>query len=139
MKVLKTFFTFLLWDIAFYLMISIMIIAINYESGKYAQTMDISYQNMYMGLSILLWFLIGGFLVFLVNFKRSLSSKNARLIGFLVVCIPAAVLTLSYFIKSYWPSFPLELDFGGNRYLLMSVGALVVGCEVFGLIIKKKR
>ncbi len=77
--------------------------------------------------------------MFMINLKRGLSSRNARLIEFLVVCIPALVLAASYFLKMYWPSFPLDVEFGGNMLLLMTVGALVFGCEVFGLIIKKKR
>ena len=137
MKLLKTFIVFLLWDVAFYVMVGILIIAKNYANENLTQTFDTQYIQMNIGLNILLWFLIGAFIVFLFNLKRGVTSKNAKLVEFLVICIPALYISTTYIIN-YYLSIPVNLFLLNNMELMMSIGALVFGCEVFGFTLKKK-
>lgn len=138
MKLFKTFIMFLLWDIAFYIMASIMIIAKNYSNDKYVQTMDIQYYQMNIGLQLLLWLLVGAFIVFLFYLKRSTGSKNAKLVEFLVVSIPALFMAGTYFLYNYL-HIQSNIFILNNMDLMMSFGALIFGCELFSLFIKGKR
>lgn len=137
MRLFKSVLMYVIWDIAFYVMVSIMIIAKNYAYDKYIQTSILQYQYMYMGLHILLWFLVGAFLVFLINFKRSSGSKNNKLIEMIVVCVPAVFLTGLYFFYHFLP-IKTSAFLVNNMDLMMSFGALILGCEIFGVFFKRK-
>lgn len=128
MKSIRIFISFFLWDIAFYLMISIMIIANSYAHDRMNETV-------YTGLLVLLWFLVGAFIALLFSLKKSATGKNGRLIEFIVICIPALYfITLNYNI----PFVPKLQFFTSNLEVFRNIGALVLGCEVFGLVMKRK-
>jgi hypothetical protein len=135
-KVIKTFIAFLLWDIAFYVMVSIMIIAVGYARDRMNQVADMQYTYMYLGMHALLWLLVGGFLVFLFNLKKSVGSKGAKIVEFIVISVPALFFVTMYFNYLH---IPIPQFLANNVELMRSIGALVFGCEVFGLIMKKRR
>ncbi|SHJ05249.1 hypothetical protein [Parasporobacterium paucivorans] len=137
MKTIRSLMRFLLWDASFYVMISIMIIAIGYINGKYEATMDIGYSYIGTGLHALLWFLAGAFLVLLFQFKREAGGRYSKLVEFLVVSIPALYLAgMDIWVHFSIPVIPFAY---ANFGLFGAFGALVFGCEVWGMLIKKRK
>lgn len=137
LKTARSLIRFLLWDLSFYVMISIMIIVTGYISSRYETTFEIQYRYMGIGLRALMWFLAGAFLVLLFQFLRESGARRFKPIEFLLVSIPALYAAgLDLWADFRIPVFPFAYT---HINVFGPIGALVFGCAIWAAFLRKRK